>query len=83
MLHDRRKRHGERPGKLADGNVLVLIELREQRAARRIGKRGKGAVERHLLILNHVVKCRASAPGCQPMLGLHSGNPVARSGREK
>jgi hypothetical protein len=31
--------------------------LREQRAARRIGKRGKGAVE-GLLILNHMVKCR-------------------------
>ena len=58
MLHDRRQRHGEGPGKLAYGNVLALIELREQSAPRRVGKRGEGAVERGLLILNHVVKCR-------------------------
>ena len=66
MLHDRRKRHGERSGKLADGNVLVQIELRQQRAARRIGKRGKGAVERDLLTLNHMVKCKGPRRVCQP-----------------
>jgi hypothetical protein len=66
MLHDRRERHRERPGELADRNVLALIELRQQGAARRVGKRGKGAVERHLLILNHVVKCRDARPRCQP-----------------
>ena len=67
MLHDRRKRYRERPGELADRNVLALIELRQQRAARRVGKRGKGAVEGHLLILNHVVKYRDARPNCQPL----------------
>jgi hypothetical protein len=69
MLHDRRERHRERPGELAYGNVLVLVELREQSAPRGVGKRGEGAVERGILILNHVVKFRGDQRGCQPVQG--------------
>lgn len=64
MLHDRRKRYGKRSSEVTHRNVLAAIELREQRAARRIGKRGKGTVE-GLLILNHMVKCRRGGPLCQ------------------
>jgi hypothetical protein len=35
--------------------------LRQQGAPRGVGKRGKGAVESGVLILNHVVKCRICA----------------------
>jgi hypothetical protein len=45
MLHHRRQRHLERLGQFRDRNALALAQLREQRAPRRIGKRGKGAVE--------------------------------------
>ena len=69
MLHDRRQRHREGPGKLAYRNVLALVELREQGAPRGIGEGGEGAVERGLLILNHVVKCRDSRRDCQSIPG--------------
>jgi hypothetical protein len=75
MLHDRRERHRERPGELAYGNVLVLVELREQSAPRGVGKGGEGAVERGVLILNHVVKCRGARLGCQSRS--RGGNGVA------
>jgi hypothetical protein len=68
MLHDRRQRHGEGPGELADRNVLALVELRQQRAPRRVGKGGEGAVEGGVLILNHVVKCKGHAAPCQARL---------------
>ena len=35
--------------------LLLLAELRQQRAPGRIGKGGKGAVQRVVLILNHMV----------------------------
>jgi len=65
MFHDRRKRHGKRTGEIANRNVLAAIELREQRSPRRVGKGGKGAIERRVLILNHMVKCRDVAVFCQ------------------
>jgi len=65
MLHDRWKRYWERPGELAYGNVLVLVELREKCAPGRIGQSGKGAVERGFLILNHIVKFRGNEMPCQ------------------
>jgi hypothetical protein len=58
MLHDGGKRDGKRLGELADGQVVALVEPGDQGAARRVGERGKGAVEAVLLILNHVVKCK-------------------------
>jgi large subunit ribosomal protein L36 len=69
MLHDRRQGHGERPGKLAYGNALVLIELRQKSAPRGIGERREGAVEGAVLILNHVVKFRCAGHACQPRHG--------------
>ena len=66
MLHDRRQRHRKRSGEITDGNVLVRVELREQRPPRRVGEGGKGAIERGLLILIHVVKCRVGDIRCQP-----------------
>jgi len=56
MLHYRRQRHREGPGKLAYGNVLALIESSEQSAPRRVGQRGEGTVKGDVLILNNVVK---------------------------
>jgi hypothetical protein len=81
MLHDRRQRHGEGPGKLAYRNVLMLVELREQGAPRGIGESGEGAVERGLLILNHMVKCRGARLGCQSRS--RGGNGVATVFQEK
>ena len=56
MLHDGRQRHRIGVRELAHGNILPRAELCKQRPPRRIGKRGKGAVERRLLMLNHTVK---------------------------
>jgi hypothetical protein len=53
VLHDGGERHRERPRKLTDRSALAAIELREQGPPRRVGERGKGAVERGVLILNH------------------------------
>src|SRR5512142_3395937 len=53
----------------------MLFELREQSAPRGIGKGGKCAVERCLLILNHMVKYRGNRLGCQSRI--RGGNGVA------
>lgn len=45
MLHDGGKRHRERVGELAHGKIVLFAEPGEERAPRRIGKGGKGAVE--------------------------------------
>jgi hypothetical protein len=45
MLHDRGQRHCERLRQLADRKRVTVGEPREQRAPRRIGERGKGAVQ--------------------------------------
>jgi hypothetical protein len=66
MLHDRRQRYRERPRKLAHRNAVAELKLRQQRAARWVGKRGKGAVESDVLILNHKVNFRRGARLCQP-----------------
>jgi hypothetical protein len=66
MLHDRRQRDREGPGKLAYRNALMLIELRQQSAPRGIGEGGERAIERAVLILNHVVKYSDGLYGCQP-----------------
>ncbi len=69
MLHDRRKRDGKRLRKLADRNAIALAELRDQSPPRRVGKRGEGAIESGVLILNHMVKCMGVRPVCQPAAG--------------
>ena len=59
----------------------MLVELREQSAPRGVGKGGEGAVERGVLILNHVVKCRGPQSGCQSRS--RGGNGVATVFQEK
>ena len=56
----------------------MLIELREQSAPRGVGESGEGAVERDVLILNHVVKYRDVLLGCQPERRLHRCGPGHR-----
>jgi hypothetical protein len=45
----------------------MLVELREQRAPRGIREGGKGAIERLVLILNHVVKYRRRHAAVKPL----------------
>jgi len=45
MLHDRRQRHRKRLRQLADRKHVAVGEPRQQCAPRRIGERGKGAVQ--------------------------------------
>jgi hypothetical protein len=45
MLHDRRQRHVERLGELTDRKRVAVGQPREQRAPRRVSKRGKGLVQ--------------------------------------
>ena len=61
MFHDRRQRYGERRRQRADGKIRLLGEPRQQGPTRRVGKRGKGAIERGGTKLNHVVKYKAAA----------------------
>jgi hypothetical protein len=68
MLHDRRKGHGKWPGKLAHGNALMLVELREKRPPRGVREGGERAVENPVLILNHVVKYRHGHPPVKPVV---------------
>ncbi len=65
VLHDRRQRDREWPRQLADRQARLLAEMREDRAPRRIGEGSEGAVERGILILNHVVKFRSATQCCQ------------------
>ena len=58
MLHHCRQRHRERLGEFADRHIVGLAQARQKCAPRRVGERGKGAVERGGLIVNHVVKYR-------------------------
>ena len=52
------------------GQVGLFGKPRDQRAPRRIGKRGKGAIERGGTKLNHVVKYRPGRPTVKrPLLG--------------
>jgi hypothetical protein len=59
MLHDRRQRHRERLGELADRKPVAVGKPRQQRAPRWVRQRGKGAVQeliRGLIVtLNHMV----------------------------
>ena len=55
MLHDRGQRHVEGLRELADRERVARLQPRQQRAARRVRQRGKGAVEDRVLILNHKV----------------------------
>jgi hypothetical protein len=50
----------------------LLGEPRQQRAARRIGERSKGAVERGALKVNHVVKCSAIFATVKRIFARHS-----------
>ena len=70
MLHDRWQRHRKRACQLAHRDCVAELELREQRAPRRVGKRGKSPVERGVLKLNHVVKFTLLACKCQPAMAL-------------
>ena len=45
MLHDRRQRHRKGLRQLADRERVAVGEPRHQRPPRRIGERGKGAVQ--------------------------------------
>jgi hypothetical protein len=55
MLHDRGQRHRERLRQFAHRNTVPAAEPRQQRAPRRIGECGKGAVQELIVILNHMV----------------------------
>ena len=44
--------------------------MREQGAARWVGKRGKSAIESSVMILNHMVKFRSGYSKCQPLGGI-------------
>jgi len=55
MLHDRGQRHREWLRQIAHRNTVLPAEPRQQRAPGRVCKCGKGAVQRRILILNHVV----------------------------
>jgi len=55
MLHDSGQRHRKRPCEFADRHVLFVTEPGEERSPGRIGKRRKGAVQRLVSILNHMV----------------------------
>ena len=55
MFHDRGQRHVEGLRQLADRERVAILKPRQQRATGWIRKRGKGAVERYILILNHKV----------------------------
>ena len=63
MLHHRRQRHRKWFGELTDRQAVGPAQFGEQRAARRIGQRGKGAVERLGSIVNHVVKYKGGRRG--------------------
>jgi hypothetical protein len=56
MLHDGRQRDLERLGQRADRQAGLFGETHQQRAPRRVGERGKGAIEWCAAILNHIVK---------------------------
>ena len=56
VLHHRRQRHGEWLGQFADREAVGFAEPHQQRATRGIGERRESAIERGLLILNHLVK---------------------------
>jgi hypothetical protein len=60
VLHDRRQRHAKRLRKRAHRKSGLIGKTRHQRPPRRIGERGKGAVKWGAVILNHVVKYRAT-----------------------
>ena len=47
--------------------ALLLAQLRQQRAPRRIGQRGECAIERAFIIVNHVVNYLL-APRCRQTL---------------
>ena len=66
MFHDCRQRQVERLGQRADRKIRLFGEPRDQRAARRVGERGEGAVERGGAKLNHVVKYRNGTRGVKP-----------------
>jgi hypothetical protein len=69
MFHDGGKRNRERPRKLAHRDILLFAETGEERAARRIGERGEGAVESGIAKLNHMVKRRLLPSCCQARHG--------------
>ena len=60
MLHDRRQRHREWLRQFADRHAVLLVEVRQKRAAGRIGEGAESPVERSVLILNHRVKYSGS-----------------------
>jgi hypothetical protein len=55
MLHDRGQRHRERLRQIAHRNIVVPAEPRQQRAPGRVCQCCEGAVQRRILILNHMV----------------------------
>jgi len=65
MFHDRRQRHRKRLRQLADREVRLLAQPRQQGAPGRIGERSERAVERGVLILNHTVNYMIDRRRCQ------------------
>jgi hypothetical protein len=55
MLHDRGQRHRKWLRQLADRDAVSFAKPRQQRPPRRVRHRSKGAVQRLVAILNHVV----------------------------
>ena len=55
MLRDRRQRHGIWPSQIGDATVAAG-KMFEDAAARRIGQRGKRAVQQSRRTFNHMVK---------------------------
>ncbi len=65
MLHDRRQRHRKRPRKLADRQLLLFVQPRQEGPSGRIGERSESAVQSVACILYHVVKCMIGPRRCQ------------------
>jgi hypothetical protein len=55
MLDDRGERDRKWLRQFADGKAFTVAEPRQQRAPRRIGKRGERTIQCFILILNHQV----------------------------
>jgi len=92
MLDDRRQRYLERRGNVAHRQCIRPRQAVEDRSPCRIGKRPKGAIERTVSIVNHVVdyrreahlvKLRAGASHTIEVCGSHSPIPPAPTGAAK
>lgn len=65
MLQHRRQRHVEGLGELADRQAVGTLKPRQQRTPGGVGEGGEGDIEKGVLMLYHVVKCRGAPVRCQ------------------